>query len=125
MSAPTSILAYDDCFDLMNQALEDPAGIRVKFGNDGDATHFRIRLNKARALMREQNKSVYGPDEPMHGKSTYDPLVFRVKRVDGDWYVYLQANAYSKLTVESLSEVEDKPADKIEPEPGPSINRRV
>ena len=44
MVTSTSRLAYGDCFDLLEQAINDQKGIQIKFGSYDDAFNFRLPL---------------------------------------------------------------------------------
>jgi len=104
MTTSSSRLAFADCFDFMDRALEDPKGARASFGDRGSAMHFRVRLHTARRYDREANKEVYSPGDPMYGISEYDKLTASI-REDGDiWYIYLEHRA-QLTTVESLSDL--------------------
>jgi hypothetical protein len=123
MPTPTSLFAYDDCYEIMNQALEDEEGARVELKSHDEANNFRMRLNAARTVMRENNREVYPPGDQMHGRSVFDGLVFRIKRVEGKFYVYLMRHAYGQVTVEKLSQLAE-PENEPEPE-APTISRRI
>ena len=78
MTIPNNRSAYEDLYNLFEQALASPKGVRVPFADGGIATHMRMRMNKARAIDRAHNADIYPEDNPMHGKSAYDGLVFRL-----------------------------------------------
>jgi hypothetical protein len=104
MVISTARLAYSDCFDLMDRAIEDSIGCRAQFDDEGQAMHFRMRLNKARVIDRECNMAAYTPDSPMYGQSIYDKLVARLRiDTEGKWWVYVEHRALMGI-VESLSE---------------------
>lgn len=104
MSTSNSRLTYQDCYDVLDKALDDPIGVRVKVATDGDAANFRVRLHTARRIDREENATMYGPDHPMYGKSVYDPLVIKIRPIRGQWYVYIEHRSNSIGEVEGLSE---------------------
>ena len=83
---------YIDCFLLLEQALEDKAGIRVHCITEGKARNLNTRLNQARAMHREE-----------YGASAYDSLAWRTREAEGDWWVYIEHTG----EVESLSEAKD------------------
>lgn len=103
MATATSRLAYEDCFTVFGQALDDGKGIRIPFPDEGAARHYRTRLHSARALDRADNRETYPHPHPMHGQSLYDSIVCRLRQIDGVWYVYLEQQAVPGK-VESLSE---------------------
>jgi len=102
-----SRLAYTDCFDLMDRALDDGKGVRVKFGNHGDAWSYRLRCNAARQIDRKENLHIYEEGHPLHGRSEYDRLWLRIRDIDGYW-LYLEVRAINDLIVEDLSDGNNK-----------------
>lgn len=104
MSASNSRLAYADCYDLMEQAISDPKGIRVQFSTQEEAVGFRQRIHYARKLHREDNAETYEVGHAMHGHSEFDALIARIKvDEDGLWWLYLERQVVARV-VESLSE---------------------
>ena len=117
MVTSTSKLAFGDCFELFDQALEDPIGARIPFTDKdsdrayGAAMHFRVRCNRARSLDRQDNFKTFADGHPMHGRSQYDGLRLRVLRGEDEndgtttFWVYVEQ---IKLpgTVEALSALE-------------------
>lgn len=106
MAISNSRFSYGDCYDLMDKALADPKGIRIKFTTWGDALHFRLRLHTARRIDRKDNLEVFPADHAMHGKSPYDPLIMRLKRTaDGDiTWLRLEKVDAREFEVESLTD---------------------
>ena len=90
MSLSESRLAYEDCYEVMDKALEAEGTIRVGFTRSGEALFLRMRMNKARALDRKFNGQRYKNDHPLHLRSQYDALMFRVKDAGGMWWVYAE-----------------------------------
>src|SRR6266702_8822129 len=84
MPTSTSRLAYGDCYDLLDKAVEDAKGMRVRFSTFAGAQAFRMRMYAARSVDREDNKGIYPKDHPMHGRSPYDVLLMSVRRVSYD-----------------------------------------
>lgn len=79
--------AYEDCYVLLDRAIEAERGIGASFSDRGEAYHFRVRLNAARQLDRDLQREV----DPNNGKSDYDVLTFRVKLwPDGKWWVFIE-----------------------------------
>lgn len=111
MPLPNSRLAYQDCYDLFNQALADDKGIRVAMESEAAAITFRMRMHHARGLDRELNAQVHPKGAPMHGQSVYDPLILRLREdTDDNWWIYIEPNTAQIGEVESLSEVPDAPS---------------
>ena len=105
MSLPNSIDSYDDCLDYFEQALGDPAGLRLEFAEYGQANHFTLRMHQARALQRALHRRLYTEDDPRYGRSEFDRLMVRQPREDdlGHWWVYIERSNSRVLSVESLS----------------------
>lgn len=109
MVTSTSRLAYSDCFDLMDKAIADPKGIKVKFAAGEDAWHFRIRLHTARKIDRLDNKDTYDQGHPMHGRSVYDQLTMRIRKADDHVWLRLERIDAREFEIESLNEPEAEP----------------
>jgi hypothetical protein len=114
MVTSTSRLAYSDCFDLMDKAIADPKGIKIKFAQGEDAWHFRIRLHTARKIDRLDNMAIYEEGHGMHGRSVYDQLTMRIRledrtKPDGPSWLRLERIDAREFEVESLSEPEVEP----------------
>lgn len=120
MAISNSRFSYGDCYDLMDKAIADPKGIRIKFGSYGDALHFRLRLHTARRIDRKDNLEVFAADHAMHGKSAYDPLIMRLKEnADGTTWLRLEKVDAREFEVESLSEDDAEPELEFKVEPKP------
>lgn len=140
MSLSTSLLSYSDCMKLMDAALEDATGARMRCHDGRNATHFRMRCQQARSLDREKNAQTYEKDQWMHGRSAYDRLVFRIVEDEGRYYVYANQIEAEMGEIEALSglpapepqlQIENR-SDPIEAEfeevpmpKGPGFVRRV
>lgn len=106
MSTSTSRLSYSDCFELMDRALEDPRGVRVKFPDEGGANYFRLRLHSARKIDRQDNCEIYPKDHPMYGQSPYDQLIARKRYEAPFWWLYIEHdNVCGHLEIEDLGEL--------------------
>lgn len=114
MVTSTSRLAYGDCFDLMDKAIADPKGIKIKFGLEAEAWHFRIRLHTARKIDRADNKITYMDVHPMHGKSVYDVLTMRIATPNGP-------NGIAWLRLERIDAREFEIESLADPEPEPEL----
>jgi hypothetical protein len=109
MVTSTSRLAYGDCFDLMNKAIADQKGIKIKFGVEAEAWHFRIRLHTARKIDRLDNMVTYPETHALHGKSVYDSLTMRIATKNGVSWLRIERLDAREFEVESLSEPEPEP----------------
>jgi hypothetical protein len=109
MVTSTSRLAYGDCYDLMDKAIADPKGIKIKFAQEGDASHFRIRLHTARKIDRLDNQITFEETHPMHGRSVYDVLTMRIKPTTNGTWLRLERIDAREFEIESLSEPEPEP----------------
>jgi len=109
MVTSTSRLAYSDCFELMDKAIADPKGIKVKFAAGEDAWHFRIRLHTARKIDRIDNKDIYDVGHPMHGRSVYDQLTMRIRKSADHAWLRLERIDTREFEIESLTEPESEP----------------
>jgi hypothetical protein len=118
MVASNSRFSYSDCYELMDKAIADPKGIRIKFATQEEAWHFRIRLHTARRIDRVDNKDLFPQGHPMHGRSAYDPLTMRIReRADGIWLRLERVDARD-FEVTSLSE-DSEPELDFKPKPSP------
>lgn len=105
MVTSTSRLAFSDCYELMERAITDAKGIKVKFARDEDAWHFRVRLHTARRIDRTDNMSLFPEGHMMHGKSPYDELVMRIRpNGDGGYWLRLERISIDNLEIESISD---------------------
>jgi hypothetical protein len=108
MSISTSRLSYQDCFTLMEQALEDTKGVRVCMETFDKATFFRMRCHTARQIDRKDNKVIYKEGEKLHGASLYDALTFRIREdEEGKFWVYAEKTELEPGAIESLSDLEE------------------
>ena len=112
MTLPNSILAFDDCIKMMDEALADESGIRVSVESYNEAIYLRNRINYARRLHRQENEKVYPPDHVMHGKSDYDRLIIRVRNISGYFYVDLERNDEIRHSFQKLSEIKDQAGER-------------
>jgi hypothetical protein len=103
MVTSTSRLAFADCYDLLDKALEAPDGIRFAVSDIGLANQFRVRLHTARRINREDNKDTYDKDHPLYGRSIYDTLVVRIREIEGKVFVYITKVDATKLNIEVLN----------------------
>ena len=104
MTTSTSRLSYDDCFEVLDRALKTTRGLRIGFAAHGDAHHFRLRLHKARAIDRAENKLMYDEGHQLYGKSIYDSLVARIGQEQKKWWLYVKPVNIADLEIEDLGE---------------------
>lgn len=109
MVVSTSRLAFSDCFDLLDRAIADPKGIKVKFGSYDDAFNFRLRIHSARRIDRTENREMYSEGHPMYGRSVYDQITCRIRRFDEGAWLRLERIDAREFEVESLSEAPEEP----------------
>ncbi len=107
MSVPTSRASYIDCFEVLDQAIADPKGIRVRMRDYDAALHFRMRCHYARKLDRKLNEQVNPPDSPKWGLSQYDVVTLRIRRLEDQIYLYFERNDIAPTEIERLSDVPD------------------
>lgn len=128
MPTSPSRLAYVDCFNIYDQALEANKGIRIRFPEFGDAMNFRLRLHAARAIDRKDNKEIYADDHKYHGRSIYDVIKATVKNIKGKFYVYLEKLDGNNLEVEPIEDEEAivglAMAEPLVAPPTPKVERR-
>lgn len=110
MGLSTSILAYKDCEEFLDRALDDAKGARIPFRSESEANYWRMRANQFRSLDRERNMQIHSPGHKMHGHSPYDELSLTIKQSpDGYFWVYAQKISLDPGLIENLSEVDDPP----------------
>jgi hypothetical protein len=102
MTVSTSRAAYEDCFHLLDRAMDSPAGIRHSCPTSGAANHLRVRLNYARILSRREHDALLA-DDPRLGTSPYDSLILPNPRfAEGKWWVYIEPRKLPGETEELL-----------------------
>lgn len=112
MGHSTSRLAYSDCQDFFDQSIEEgSAGIRIRCESKSKAEQLRVRLHYFRRIDREDNIAIYKdePDHPMHGRSAYDKITVRMRKVDDSWWLYLEQNTITNYHVEKIDELNRSP----------------
>ena len=120
MVTSSSRLAFSDCFDLLEQAISDQKGIRIKFDSYDDAFNFRLRLHSARRIDRVENRLTYPEGHPMWGRSVYDSITCRIRKTGDQAWLRLERTDAREFEVESLSEPEEEPELSLV-SPSPSI----
>lgn len=124
MSTSTSRLSYKAHFEILEEALEDPLGGRIRCPDFGAARRLQLELHAARVLDRQDNKQTYEDDHQLHGRSIYDVLRCTIENStldDGSEavYVYIRHTSIGSYAFERLSEVEgtvDGAGEALEPE---------
>lgn len=109
MSLSPSRGAYGDCYKIMDQAVSDPVGIRIRLRDEAAGVHLRMRMNQARAIDRSDNAKTYDPGHYMYNRSPYDALVFRAPAEDdfGNWWLVVDKPEAVTYEIESLSDGSD------------------
>ena len=127
MSLSNSRLAYGDCFELLDQALEEARGIRIELADENKANYLRMRIHHARQIDRNENKLTYPDlDHPLHGRSPYDILVCRIERETGRAWLHLDKQFVEIGRIEPIpaeAQIEYHQVKMIEgPKPLPPID---
>jgi hypothetical protein len=116
-------MSYPDCYNVMDQALADPVGVRIPMKTIDDAQFFRSRCHQARKLNRQANARVYpDTDHPLHGHSEYDQLVLKIRRFEDEVFLYVERIPEAVGGVEPLSGVTEAAVKDI---PVPAEVQRV
>lgn len=103
MSLSNSRLAYGDCYELLDRALDEPRGLRIEVRDENAATYLRLRIHHARTIDRQENKVTYAdPDHPLHGRSPYDIFVCRIEVSNGSTWLWLDRQKVEIGRVESI-----------------------
>ena len=103
MSISNSRLSYEDCYKIMDAALEDKIGARVKMADNDAAVFLRMRIHTARSIDRRDNTKVFEEGHPLYGRSPYDKLVTRIRKIDEDIWIYVEQIGADLGEVEPLS----------------------
>jgi hypothetical protein len=133
-------VSYLDCYEVLDRALAEEIGLKLKFTREGDASHFRLRLNSARALNRRENAEIYQQGDPLYGSSIYDKLVIKYRLRDGVHWLLIQhrtadlpeteaMNGFDKDLIGNSREAEGKGkeaiAEALETLKEEKINKRI
>lgn len=103
MAIPNTLGSYEDCFALYARAAANEKGSRALLGDFAAANHFRMRMNKARSLDREESRRIYEENAPQYNKSEYDRLSVTLREdTDGKWWVYVAPHGQVIETIEDL-----------------------
>jgi hypothetical protein len=117
MSLPSSLHAYPAEADAFDKALSSTHGIGIPQESENAAHHFQHRLNKARALHRTYNRTVFAKDHPLHGHSEWDPLSAIIRQdKDDKWWVFIIP---VKQEISEYVELTGPIPDEPRPEPTP------
>src|SRR6266436_8871372 len=110
MALSNSIMAYQDCKEFLERAVDDEKGARIPFRTEKEAEYWRMRCNQFRSLDRQQNRMIFELGHKMHGHSEYDGLTMIIKHSqDNYFWVYAEKRMLEPGLVENLSEIEDVP----------------
>lgn len=108
MAMSNSIIAYGDCKEFFEKAIEDPKGARRPFVGqyaEDHASRYRMRCHQFRKLDRQQNEEIYEIGHQMYGRSEYDLLTLTIKYSPDAVWVYAEKLMLDPGEIESLSEV--------------------
>lgn len=119
MTASTSRLAYDDAYAIMDAAIVDDKGVRVRMLDHAAANHMRARCHMARVLDRRENAATYERPHPMHGVSAYDRLKLTIEEDGVGCWLMLIRNNVIPGEVESLTTGEQLSLDLTQLMPPP------
>lgn len=104
MSLSGSKFAYEDCFDILNTALERTQGCRLAQPSESACNMLRMRIHQARKLERDDNAKTFERGHPMHGRSVFDKLIVRIRNEDEVWYVYVEHGGVDTTLIEPLGD---------------------
>lgn len=121
MAVSTSRIAFSDCFDLMEKAITDEKGIRVKFASYDDAFNFRLRIHKARQIDRIDNQESYPEGHQLHGRSVYDELTCKIRSFNGGAWLRIERLTAREFEIESLSVAPSEAELPLEPKLPPPV----
>jgi hypothetical protein len=124
MTLPTHRVSYEVEYGILDKAVNDEVGARIKLPSLDAAVHLRARIHQARKIDRDENKNAFNEGHPMHGQSIYDKLVCRIKQFDGRAYLYIEQRNAENLEIETLSEPEQPPMEVHEVLVAEVIKRR-
>jgi hypothetical protein len=122
MAVSTSRIAFSDCFDLLEKAINDEKGIRIKFASYDDAFNFRLRIHKARQIDRIDNRGTYDTGHPLYGRSVYDQISCKIRSFNGGAWLKLEKITAREFEIESLSDEPSEPELALAPKlPPPTM----
>lgn len=126
MSLSNSRKSYDDCYKLLDQALEQERGIRIELSSTRDATYLRLRIHHARQIDRTENAFTYEIGHPLHARSPYDILVCRIEG-DGPCWLYLDKQKVEIGRIEVIPEGHhiEGPAPMLQIEHRPMVREGI
>lgn len=116
MTTPKSRLAYQAHFDVLDQAMNDPKGIRIRADDNGKAWRMRLEFHHARDLDRKDNAQTYEPGHMLYGCSVYDQLLLTIEQDDDQTWLYIRKRDARSFSIESLSEAHPVEEPVEEPE---------
>lgn len=127
MTTPTSRLAYKMHFDIFDQAMADPKGIRIKMVDQGKANRMRLEFHHARSIDRTDNAMTYEEGHKLHGCSVYDELLLTIEHEDGEVWLHINRRQASAFHIESLSSTatESEAIEEATEEQEAFVERRV
>lgn len=108
MSLSENLAAYEDCIRLWKLAEESEKGARAAFRTQALAHRYRMRMNMARRIERDNMKRQHAIDDPAWGNTVWDKFKATVEGPDanGEWYVYIKPHGMEVLDMESLDDLD-------------------
>lgn len=105
MTTPVSRMAYEECYDILDRAMESERGIQILYDKKGDALHFRVMLCAARDQDRKNNGRVYQPGDPLYRQTLYSKLRIRMPIFDEErnkWVLRLGKDVIEDMEIEEI-----------------------
>lgn len=127
MTLPTHRVAYEVEYGILDKALANEIGARIRMPSHESANHLRARIHQARKIDRVENRDAYDEGHPMHGQSVYDKLVCRIRQKEERVYLYIEQRSAESFEVEPLgaeTEEEQPPMDVKEVVVAEPLKRR-
>lgn len=109
MSSPTTRQAYTHCYNIYDQAMDDPRGVRMQLPTYDAAVNLRMRMHQARSIDRDDNARMYDPSHALYGCSIYDALQIRIfTDADRVTWLYIEPRTADIIgEVQPLSDIEE------------------
>jgi hypothetical protein len=107
MSLSESVLAYSDCKEFFERAMDTERGARIPFRTSKEAEYWRMRCNQFRKLDRRENMVIHEVGTKMYGRSEYDMLTMVIKESPEPlFWVYAEKRTLADGLVEDIPEDE-------------------
>lgn len=107
MTTPKSRLSYKMHFDILDRAMSDPKGIRIRMSDHGQAWRMRLEIHHARKIDRDDNETTYDEGHMLHGCSVYDQLLATIEVDDHkQTWLYVHKRDANAFHIEELSTID-------------------